>query len=113
MRRRVATGICGWTARHREPALVDDAYADERFFKDVDTVSHVKTRTVITAPLLDRADLAGVLQFINKRSGPFTPDDLRLVLAACRATATALRCLRLEDSAPASSARTSRAKAPR
>jgi PAS domain S-box-containing protein len=93
----VATGICGWTARHREPALVADAYQDERFFKDVDTVTHIQTRTVMTVPLLDRLDLTGVLQFINKHSGPFTPEDLRLVVAACRATATALRSLRMES----------------
>ncbi len=96
----VATGICGWTARHREPALVADAYHDDRFFKDVDTVTHIKTRTVMTVPLLDRLDLTGVLQFINKRSGPFTPEDLRFVVAASRATVTALRCLRMESSAP-------------
>jgi len=107
----VATGICGWTARHREPALVADAYHDERFFKDVDTVSHIKTRTVMTVPLLDRSELTGVLQFINKRSGPFTPEDLRFVVAACRATAAALRGLRLESSAPAS--RPSSAETPR
>jgi GAF domain-containing protein len=93
----VATGICGWTARHREPALVADAYQDERFFKDVDTVTHIKTRTVMTVPLLDRLDLSGVLEFINKRSGPFAPEDLRLAVAACRATAMALRSLRMES----------------
>ena len=93
----VATGICGWTARHREPALVADAYQDPRFFKDVDTVTRVKTRSVLAVPLLDRLDLTGVLEFINKRSGPFTPEDLRLAVAACRATSTALRCLRLES----------------
>jgi GAF domain-containing protein len=93
----VSTGICGWTAKHREPALVADAYKDERFFKDVDSVTRIETRTVMTVPLLDRLDLNGVLEFINKRSGPFTEEDLRFAAAACRATSLALRCLRMES----------------
>ena len=91
------TGICGWTARHREPAVVADAYRDERFFKDVDSVTRVETRTVMTVPLLDRLDLSGVFEFINKRGGPFTDEDLRFAAAACRATSIALRCLRMES----------------
>lgn len=92
----VRTGICGWVARHREPALVLDAARDERFFRDVDGVTGFKTGSVLAIPLLDRLELIGVMQFMNKASGPFTPDDLRLATAAARATNMALRALRLE-----------------
>ncbi|HAM36914.1 MAG TPA: hypothetical protein DEB40_06755 [Elusimicrobia bacterium] len=93
----VDTGICGWVARHREPALVADARQDERFFGDVDGLTGFQTRSVLAMPLLDRLELTGVVEFINKRSGDFTNEDLRLVAAACRATAMALRALRLES----------------
>ena len=50
-----ATGICGWTARHRQPALVADAYKDDRFFADVDSVTQLRTRSVLAVPLLGPA----------------------------------------------------------
>jgi PAS domain S-box-containing protein len=90
------TGICGWVARHREPALVEDARKDDRFFSDVDSLTGFKTVSVLAVPLLDRLDLVGVLQFLNKSGGPFNEADLRFVTAACKATAVALRALRLE-----------------
>jgi len=91
-----ATGVCGWVARHRKPALVDDAHRDERFFKDVDGLTGFKTRSVLAVPLIERREVTGVIELLNKRSGPFTAEDLRFALAACRATATVLRALRLE-----------------
>ncbi|MFA6004848.1 MAG: GAF domain-containing protein [Elusimicrobiota bacterium] len=93
----IRTGICGWVASHREPVTVGDAYGDQRFFKDVDGVTHFHTKSVLAVPLLDRLELSGVIEFLNKRSGLFTEDDLRLAVAACRATSLALRNLRLEN----------------
>lgn len=93
----IRTGLSGWVASRREPLLVDDAYQDERFLKEVDEVTGYRTRAVLGVPLVDRHDLVGVLQLINKRAGPFTQGDLRLVTAACAAAATAVRAAKLED----------------
>lgn len=89
-------GLCGWVARYREPLVVDDAYADSRFAKDLDEATGFKTRTVLALPLFDHLDLVGVLELINKRAGPFDEADLALATAACQAAALALRALRLE-----------------
>lgn len=93
----VGTGICGWVAKHNEPLLVEDAAADPRFLKEIDARTGFTTKTVLAVPLLDRLDLSGVIELINKRSGPFTAEDLRFVDAVCRATNLTLRCFRLES----------------
>lgn len=90
------TGICGWVAVHREPALVEDAYADHRFLKEVDKLTGFKTRTVLAVPLMSHLELTGVIQFFNKAGGPFNRDDLRLTSVVCRAAAHTLRSFRLE-----------------
>lgn len=93
----IRTGICGWVATHREPSLVEDAYEDKRFLREVDQVTGFRTKTVLAVPLLDRMELLGVIQFLNKRAGPFNAEDLRLVEAVARSAALGLRALRLES----------------
>lgn len=90
-------GICGWVAKYREAVVIEDAYADSRFLKDVDESSGFKTKTVLAVPLFDRLELVGALELINKRAGPFTSEDLAFVQAACLAASLALRSLKLES----------------
>lgn len=90
-------GLCGWVSKYREPVLTADAYSDPRFFKELDAATGFKTRQVLAVPLLERLELVGVLELINKRSGPFTEADLAFVQAACAATSTSLRASRLES----------------
>lgn len=91
------TGICGWVATYREPLLVEDAYQDERFLKEVDLVTGFRTTSVLAVPLFDRLELTGVIQLMNKRTGLFTREDQRFVQAACAGTSVALRALKLES----------------
>lgn len=90
-------GICGWVAKYREPVLIDDAYADKRFLKDVDEAGGFRTSRILAVPLFDRLELVGVLELINKKDGPFTATDLGFVEAACQAAALALRSAKLES----------------
>lgn len=89
-------GILGWVAQRQEPLLVEDAYKDSRFSDGVDQVTGFKTRNIMALPLNDPLELSGVIELLNKRSGPFVPEDLRLAEAACRATVMTLRVLRLQ-----------------
>lgn len=91
----IRTGLSGWVASHREPLLIEDAYADGRFLREVDDVTGFKTKTVLCYPLVDQHELAGVLQLFNKRAGPFDKADLELVEAVARAVQLALRNLKL------------------
>ena len=90
-------GLCGWVAKFREPLLVVDAYSDSRFLKAFDEETGYKTCSVLAVPLLDRLELVGVVELINKRAGPFTEADLAFVQAACQSATLAVRGLRLES----------------
>ena len=90
-------GLCGWVAKYREPVLSLDAYSDPRFLKQLDEETGFKTSHVLAVPLLDRMELTGVIELINKRGGPFTEADLTFVQAATSACAIALRAIRLES----------------
>ena len=92
----MGSGICGWVAVHREPAIVTDAYKDERFMGAVDQATGFKTGSVLCVPIMDRFDLSGVMELLNKREGPFTEDDVRFVEAVCQQVSANLRLVRLE-----------------
>lgn len=88
----VGEGLCGWVARYHEPALVQDAAADERYRAELDGPA----RTLLCLPLFDKLEFAGALQFTDKDAGPFTKDDLRYAQTVVQHAALTLRRLRLE-----------------
>lgn len=62
-------GIAGATAASRQSINVPDARADSRFFSDADTASQFTTRNLLAVPMLDRDNLIGVLEVVNKVDG--------------------------------------------
>ena len=93
----IRTGLCGWVATHRQPLLIEDPYKDPRFLREVDHVTGFKTRNCLCLPLLDRQDLTGVIQLLNKGAA-ITPDDLVFVETACHITHLALHAKKEEKS---------------
>lgn len=83
-------GIAGWVAEHNTPLIVPDAQADERFFKFVDEELHFITRDMIAVPLRVHDTVIGVVQVLNKKSGAFTHDDLKLAMAFANQIATVI-----------------------
>ncbi|TWT42311.1 Phosphoserine phosphatase RsbP [Phycisphaerae bacterium RAS1] len=78
-------GIAGCAAKQRACVNVPDAYADERFNREVDRKTGFRTRNLLTFPLENYSgDLIGVLQALNKHGRPFSADDeaLAVVLSA-------------------------------
>ena len=72
-------GIAGAVARSQRTLNVPDAYADERFNREVDRQTGFRTRNILAVPLLDySSQLVGVLEVLNKTSGPFGPEDVGL-----------------------------------
>ncbi len=90
-------GVCGWVAVHREAVLLDDAYKDPRFMAEIDAVTGFKTGSMLCLPIMDRLDLVGVVQFLNRRTRPFGKDDLQFAEAVCQQVSSTLRLLRLES----------------
>jgi adenylate cyclase len=84
-------GVAGWVFVNRKPVVINNAYEDSRFYKEVDDMTGFFTRNLICAPLLDDKDnCLGTLQSLNKKTGYFTTDDLELLNLAARMVAVAI-----------------------
>lgn len=85
-------GVAGWVFANRESTIVNDAYADSRFHKEVDEMTGFKTRNLVCTPLLDSNEhCLGTLQSLNKKAGNFTTDDLELLNLASGIIAVAIK----------------------
>ncbi len=72
-------GIAGATAQTRSTVNVPDAYADDRFNREVDRKTGFRTRNILSLPLLNHSgELVGVLQVLNKEEGAFDEYDVTL-----------------------------------
>lgn len=89
-------GIAGWVLRHKQPAIVDDAANDPRFYQQIDRASGFQTRSMLAVPLTLRDKPIGVVEIINKRGGArFTPRDQELAAALAAQAAVAVDNARL------------------
>ena len=89
-------GIAGSVARTQACLLVPDAYADPRFNREVDRRTGWHTRNILAVPMTNlNGDLVGVVEALNKRSGPFTDDDAALMRALADQAGVALERARL------------------
>jgi len=85
-------GIAGAAATGRRIVNIADAYADERFNRDVDRQTGYHTRSILAIPLLDHeGGLVGVAQVLNRRSGPFREVDEMLAEGLAAQAAVAIR----------------------
>ena len=72
----LSKGIAGHVARTGETVNLPDAYADRRFEPDVDRRLGYRTRTLLCLPILNKHNaVVGVLQLLNKSTGPFNTED--------------------------------------
>lgn len=91
-------GIVGECAQTRTIINVPDAYADERFNREIDRKTGYKTRCLLTLPLVDHDQaLVGVLQLLNKHGGTFDEADERIGEALAAQCAVALQRARLTE----------------
>ncbi len=73
-------GIVGWVVEHMEPLIINDAYSDPRFNKEVDIQSGYKTNTIICCPLRNSKNQPlGAIQVLNKKNGVFTHNDMEIL----------------------------------
>ena len=88
-------GIAGWVLEHSEALLVPDAYADPRFFPDVDKKTGYRTRSILCVPLVRKEKIIGVLQVLNPMDRQaFDETDLEAFKAYANLAATAIDKLR-------------------
>ncbi|MBL7141120.1 MAG: GAF domain-containing protein [Planctomycetes bacterium] len=83
--------IAGWVAKHQRPALVPDAYQDNRFTPAYDARTGFHTRSVICVPLVAKGRPLGVIQVLNRLDGrSFDEADLDLAQAVASLIAVAI-----------------------
>ncbi len=101
LRQPLSRGIAGHVARTGELVRIDDAAADARFDPSADAKTGFVTRSLLTAPIRERADapVRGVVQVLNRADGAFDAEDERYLeaLAIQLGRALALTTLRADD----------------
>jgi len=76
---KIGHGIAGWVAKHKKPLLIKDVTKDKRFARS--RRGHYKSPSCISVPIMQKRELAGVINISDKSSqGPFTRDDLKLFM---------------------------------
>jgi signal transduction histidine kinase len=98
IRLKLHQGVAGLVAATGESIVVDNAYADPRFYRGVDEATGYRTRTILCVPIKSqRGDVLGVLELLNKRTGNFTPEDEATLLLLASQVGVALANARLYD----------------
>jgi len=91
-----SSGVAGWVFENRMPAVVNNAYDDDRFYSGVDVITGFHTRNMICTPSIDyKEHCLGTLQSLNKKNGDFTTDDIELLDLTARLVAVAINNSRL------------------
>jgi len=95
MRQPMAVGIVGWVAREGQPAIVQDAEHDPRFWNEADMRTGNKTRSVLAVPIISQQQVWGVVEAINRRDDVFTEQDQGLLAGLAASAAIAIENARL------------------
>jgi signal transduction histidine kinase len=97
MRLAIGQGIAGWVFQQGEPVLVPDTMQDTRWFGGFDRDSGFTTRSILCVPLQAKGQTIGAIEAINKESGPFDEEDLRLLTLMAAPAATAIENAKLYE----------------
>jgi PAS domain S-box-containing protein len=88
-------GLSGWVARNLQPALVVDTLQDERWLQTPAEVGDASPKSAVSAPILARDELVGVMTLVHPTPGFFTAEHLSLVQAIAGQAGSAILNARL------------------
>jgi sigma-B regulation protein RsbU (phosphoserine phosphatase) len=89
-------GIAGHVYETGEPLLIEDAYEDSRFNREVDRMTGYRTQSILCVPLKIKERVIGVSQVINKLDGSsFNEEDKETLSLLCANAAIAVENARL------------------
>ena len=93
---KVGEGVVGWVAKYKTPLIVNNAYEDPRFNRDIDKLTGFRTKNIICVPMKTQKAFVGVIEVLNKKkSREFTEADEKILMAFAGQTAIALDNVRL------------------
>jgi len=91
-------GIAGTVYDSGEPLLIENAYEDSRFNREVDRLTGYRTQTILCVPLKIKERVIGVSQAINKLDGSnFNEEDKETLSLLCANAAIAVENARLHQ----------------
>ncbi len=88
-------GIAGAAVQTGAPVLVADAQQDPRFYSGIDESTGMITRTLVAVPLRYRDQIIGVVEVLNKATGPFDQHDVEVLEGMSSSAAIAIANARL------------------
>lgn len=94
----IGTGISGQVAASGTAIRIEDAQSDTRWEGHrFDAATGFTTRSILCVPMQARGRVIGVVQVLNRRGGPFTDDDQRLLEALASMGGVAIENARLYE----------------
>jgi signal transduction histidine kinase len=93
----IGEGVCGRVAATGMPIRIDDVRCDPEWERRFDTATGFTTRSILCVPIRVRERTIGVIEVLNRRGGPFTDDDQRLLEALAGMGGVAVENARLYD----------------
>jgi PAS domain S-box-containing protein len=92
-------GMAGWVARNRQAVLIPDTSKDIRWLHlPDDATERTGPKSAVSAPIMAREKLVGVITLVHPRPNFFTSDHLELVRAIADQAGTAIRNAQLFES---------------
>ncbi|MDO8672269.1 MAG: GAF domain-containing sensor histidine kinase [Dehalococcoidia bacterium] len=88
-------GIAGWVATRGRSAIVNDVAKDRRFKHSLGVIDDFRTLSILAAPLVVKGKTIGVIEVLNKSTGPFNREDLGWLEALASQAAIAIDNARL------------------
>ncbi len=84
-------GIAGAVVKEGKTSVIVDCQKDERFAKRFDAVTGFETKSMICVPLINKYEVIGCIQILNKKDGSlYTEDDVELCENLAMLTAIAV-----------------------
>ncbi|MDI6814246.1 MAG: GAF domain-containing protein, partial [Desulfitobacteriaceae bacterium] len=91
-------GLAGWVAQHRQAVLISDTSRDERWlFRPDDAPERRGPKSAVSAPLMAREELVGVMTLVHPQPGFFQSEHLSLVQSIADQAGIAVLNARLYD----------------
>ena len=100
--RRLPSGvrsIATYVAQSGKPFVSDDVHAEPEWYSKIDEVTGVPTHQLAAVPLIQRDQILGVVEIVNRLDGrPFTESDIELLTALAAQTVMVVENARLYTS---------------
>ncbi|KAA3663707.1 MAG: GAF domain-containing protein [Chloroflexi bacterium] len=83
-------GIISQVIQNNTPLIIADAAADSRHYTEFDRETGFTTKSLLCVPLNTKGKAIGAITTVNKLTGPFDQDDLRLLTSVAASAAAAI-----------------------